>query len=434
MDSYKAVRQIDEQDLVVPQVKITTKILNFKSCLDNVLKILPVRPDGRDSLPDKIKRWLVDDEARALLRNGQYQTAYEAVAVQGPLPPMGQERDVLVKSQISFLELSIASALDSCDKTNMLRARSKALALLNQFDAVSAGYASEVVGSMEDLIALLEGGDDALKSIERVSRNKRAPVLRAFFYHPTCKLAEYLIKDLTITLAACRETISISSEYTEKNKVLEAVAYDLVAALKQPVKLRVQASRTHRDSIGSQISMMLNVAGHVKKQIGKSGCHINSDDIMKLDILVSRVYENFSSCVCTGGVDCVTQLLIDFKHKVSTEFALHIDGVNGSGMSDAFDDVQDISALECLSGYTMLPKEAAVVTTQMTATVISMLSNIAKLMVALQLGGHVVTNISCNELTHCLGKQLDAKSVNAKFVEVLLTDSIGAINHVGRLY
>ena len=75
LDSYKTLRQIDQQELVSPVVKITTKILNFKACLAAVMPFMPVRSDGRDPLPDDLSQRLIDGEARALLRGNAYEDA-----------------------------------------------------------------------------------------------------------------------------------------------------------------------------------------------------------------------------------------------------------------------------------------------------------------------------------------------------------------------
>ena len=60
------------------------------------------------------------------------------------------------------------------------------------------------------LFRFWKGGDDGLDNVEGVCKNKRAPILRTFVYRITCKLPEYAVKELQITLSACKEVRSLA--------------------------------------------------------------------------------------------------------------------------------------------------------------------------------------------------------------------------------
>ena len=283
---------------------------------------------------------------------------------------------------------------------------------------------------MEDLITHLEGNEDALSGVEHVSRNKRAPVLRAYFYHQSCKLAEYTVKELMITHSACKETRALSLEYCSAQMQLKLLLNQLEEALKQPLKLRIERFKPELGSVGAKLTKAITLAANVKKHIGRSGCTISSDDIMNLDICVSKVYAALSSIVCAGGVDLVVQLFGDSRSKSCTEFALHLDAIVGSGLSDALDEVENVSNLDILSTYTMLTKESTQATTSAISLVLSMMSAISRLMCGVQLGAKSLDTIRPDELAMALHDGLAKESVDAKFVEVHLADALGAITNV----
>ena len=54
LDCYKGLKSIDQNELVMPAIKITTKILNYKATLEAVSAFMPNRVDGADSLPEEL--------------------------------------------------------------------------------------------------------------------------------------------------------------------------------------------------------------------------------------------------------------------------------------------------------------------------------------------------------------------------------------------
>ena len=370
----------------------------------------------------------------ALLRNDSYADAFDKASHSALSTVTGEDRVALVKSQVKFAELAITSALNSCDKTNMLRARSRVHSLLKQFEGTSAGYCTEVASQMDDLITHLEGNENALKDVERVSKNRRAPVLRAYFYHQSCKLSEYTVKELMITHSACKETRALSHDYEVAQVGLKVLLGQMQGVLHQPLKLRIESLKPLLGSIGAKLTNVITRAANVKKHIGKSGCIITSDNIMNLDICISNLYTALSHIVCAGGIDTVVQFFGDMRNKTFTEFALHLDAIMASGLVAALDEVENITNLDCLSTYSMLPKASTQATTLAVSLVLTMMSAISKLMVGVQMGGRSLATIRPEELAHALHDGLQKESVDAKFVEVHLADALGAVSNVFRLY
>ena len=78
--AYKDLKKLDPNELVEPKMCITTKVLNFKQARQAVYDVVPNnRTDGQDLLPDELKQWMVDVEARALVRNHAYGDAFAKV-------------------------------------------------------------------------------------------------------------------------------------------------------------------------------------------------------------------------------------------------------------------------------------------------------------------------------------------------------------------
>ena len=115
------------------------------------------------------------------------------------------------------------------------------------------------------------------------------------------------------------------------------------------MKLRIEKLKYVFTKVGPALSKVLAAAANVKKHIGKTGCDISSDDIMNLDICVSKVYNNLVSTFLSGGVSSMADLFEDPRSKNVMELALHIDAILGSGLSDALDEIDNTCSLEPLS-------------------------------------------------------------------------------------
>lgn len=420
-------------DLISPQIKTTTKILNYKFMLDDVSAIMPPRANGGNALPDELYKWLVDDEARALLRVGKFDHAFATVAHEGCMISLNAtDRQSLINSQTEFAELAVPSALNTCDKTNMGRARSKCLTLLEPFDNSAEGYVQEVADQMQDLISLLRSGEDALKNVERVSKNKREPILRSFFYHPTCKLADHVVKELIITLSACKETMKTSAEYQFHQQALVDVHDSVRKALEQPVKLRIESLKAHRGKYGALLTKVVHVQNKVRGHIDKSGCDVTSQDIMRQELRISELFTDYRDGVISGVVDAVKDLVLDFDAKNATEFQVKLAATCGTGVSEALEDLEELALLDVLESYTLLPKESIVSAVRANTLVLNMMSNVAKLASAVQLGGCIATKIACEELMRALAHCLGPEYADAKFVEVALSDSLAAMAELGK--
>ena len=268
--AYKELKKLDPNDLVEPKLCITTKILNYKQALQTFYDSVPnSRTDGNNLVPDELTQWIVDDEARALVRDHAYGGAFAKVKHDFLHALCGTDRQTLAQSQTSFLELIISNAMNTLEKHDMTRATSKLIKILKHFEPHVGGYVSEVASPMTELIELLEGGTPALRLVEQMCSNKRANVFRAFFYHPNCKLAEHVVKELRVTLAASKETMASSREYTKFFETCALLSRDLETVLKTAPTLRINGVQGKRGIVGPMVQRTLVLKDTVKKTLAK---------------------------------------------------------------------------------------------------------------------------------------------------------------------
>ena len=263
--AYKELKKLDPNDLVEPKMCVTTKILNYKQALCHVHDILSLE----DRLPDELTQWLADDEARALVRDHAYADAFDKVKHASLHSLIGDARVSLAQSQSNFLELIISNAMNTLEKNNMTRATNKLVSVLKQFEPFAEDYVREVSAPMLELIELLEGGTSALRLVESMCSSKRAPILRAFFYHPNCKLAEHIVRELRLTLAASKETMASSTAYATHFAICERLAKENDIALQKPLGQRILAVKCKQGAIGGVFQKTLNLKDIVKNRLVK---------------------------------------------------------------------------------------------------------------------------------------------------------------------
>ena len=155
---------------------------------------------------------------------------------------------------------------------------------------------------------------------------------------------------------------------------------------------------------------------------------------MNVDIEISHIYEAFVSALFSNAFDSVIALINDMEQKNATEYVLHLETVEASGLTDALSIIEDLSSDDCLTQFTMLPKEANIATSQMFSATTLMLHSIASLMIAVQLGNKIVKDLSSSDLAAALAHSLGPSCSGAKFVEVALSEALTAITNVLRLY
>ena len=109
--TFRKLSAASVEELITPSAGMALSVMELRTVVGALSRDLP----AESSVPYKVKDWLKQDEAVSVLRNGNFQQAFDEAGLTQPLEDIaGVDRARALAQQEDFVELFLRSVLNQC--------------------------------------------------------------------------------------------------------------------------------------------------------------------------------------------------------------------------------------------------------------------------------------------------------------------------------
>lgn len=222
---------IPTSELIKASPTVATIILDLQDSISKSRHVFT-------TVPVVITEWIADDEARKLLRKGDFVSAFQHASKPDSLSAT-QSNDVLSRlatGQAQFAEQAVQAILDNLTGDPLQQAIERFVRFCSDFETHSKAYHNRVRIPMGHFLSLAKLDDKVEDALQCINQEKRAEVFKAFMYHPNSKFGLELVKRAEAHLKVSRNArkasadFALAQEWSEQTEAsvcaLEAVSLD----------------------------------------------------------------------------------------------------------------------------------------------------------------------------------------------------------------